>query len=99
TEAVSARTADYGVSGYFPSHHPWTIPQPMTLEPTESPTKAELDEYVAVLEEVIAEAHRDPEAVLAAPSRSAIHRIDPAALDDPQRWALTWRAHRRKRDA
>lgn len=99
TEDVSRRTADFGVAGYFPSHHPWTVAEPMTLEPTESPSKAELDDYVEILRTVIDEAHRDPDRVRRAPERCTTHRIDESALDDPARWALTWRAYVRKRDA
>ena len=28
--------------------------------------------------------------------RSTVHRVDDSALDDPARWAMTWRAYRRK---
>jgi glycine dehydrogenase subunit 2 len=97
TEAISRRTADHGVAGFFPGHHPWTVSEPMTLEPTESPSRAELDDYVRILEQVLAEAEAEPGEVERAPQRSAIHRIDDAALDDPSRWALTWRAYLRKR--
>lgn len=99
TDAVSRRSLDHGVSGYFPGHHPWTVPEPMTLEPTESATRAELDGYVDMLGAVLREAHEDPARVDAAPERSAIHRIDESSLDDPARWELTWRGHVRKRGA
>jgi len=99
TEAISRRTADHGVAGFFPGHHPWTVNEPMTLEPTESASRAELDDYVALLGEVLAEAENHPETIENAPERSAIHRIDETALDDPSAWALTWRAYVRKRDA
>lgn len=96
TEAVSRRTVDFGVAGYFPSHHPWTVEEPMTLEPTESPSRAELDDYVDILATVLEEARTRPERVLAAPERAAVHRVDESSLDDPDRWALTWRAHLKK---
>jgi glycine dehydrogenase subunit 2 len=97
TEAISRRTADHGVAAYFPSHHPWTISEPMTLEPTESASRQELDAYVDLLQEVLAEGESDPARVEAAPERSAIHRLDETSLDDPAGWALTWRAYQRKR--
>jgi glycine dehydrogenase subunit 2 len=97
TEAISRRTADHGVAGYFPSHHPWTVSEPMTLEPTESASRQELDDYVELLQQVLDEAERDPARVEAAPERSSIHRLDETSLDDPDRWALTWRAYQRKR--
>jgi glycine dehydrogenase subunit 2 len=45
---------------------------------------------------VAAEAREDPETVRTAPHRSTIHTIDHEVLDDPARWAVTWRAYRRK---
>lgn len=99
TDAVSRRTVDHGASGYFPGHHPWTVPEPMTLEPTETVTRAELDAYVDLLGAVLREAREDPARVDSSPERSAIHRIDESSLDDPARWELTWRAHVRKREA
>ncbi len=97
TEDISRRTVDFGVSSYFPGHHPWTVPEPMTLEPTESVTREEMDAYVAMLHEVLREAHEDPARLAGAPHATAIHRIDDSSLDDPARWEITWRAHLRKR--
>ncbi len=96
TLEVAAKTSDYGVAQYFPSHEPWLIPEPMTIEPSESFSKADLDLYVEILADVARQAYEDPESVKAGPQRSTVHRLDPAGLDDPERWALTWRAHRRK---
>jgi glycine dehydrogenase subunit 2 len=98
TVEVAARTADFGVAQYFPSHEPWIVPEPMTLEPSETYSRADLDTYAEILAQISREAYADPELVRSAPHRSTIHRIDPAPLDDPERWALTWRAYRRKRE-
>jgi len=27
-----------------------------------------------------------------------VHRVDPASLDDPSQWAITWRAFLKKRE-
>ncbi len=93
---VSRRTADFGVSTYFPSHEPWLVPEPVTLEPAESVTKADLDAYAEIIEQVCREAREQPELVLSAPHRSTVHRMKQDPHDDPARWALTWRAFRRK---
>ena len=98
TEDLARRTGDYGVTGYFPSHHPWLVPEPATLEPTETPTRADLDAYAVILARVVAEARADPQSVRGSPYHTSIHLIDPASLDDPKQWALTWRAHIRKRE-
>jgi glycine dehydrogenase subunit 2 len=93
---IARRTADFGVAQYFPSHEPWVIPEPMTLEPAETVSRADLDTYVAVLEQISREAYSDPEVIRSSPHRSTVHQIDAGALDDPERWALTWRARARK---
>ena len=95
SEDLGLRAADFGVH-YWTSHHPWVVGEPCTLEPTESYSKADLDEYVAVIRHVAEEARRDPETVKTAPHRSTVHRNDPSPMDDPRQWAVTWRAYRRK---
>ena len=44
SEEIGVRAADFGMH-YWTSHHPYVVPQPFTLEPTESYSMAELDEY------------------------------------------------------
>jgi len=95
SEEIGLRAADYGVH-YWMSHHPYIVPEPCTLEPTESYGREELDEYAAILAHVAQEARQDPECVRTAPHNSTIHTIDPGPLDDPAQWAMTWRAYRRK---
>ncbi len=95
TEEIGLRAADFGVH-YWTSHHPWIVPEPCTLEPTESYSKDELDEYIEILRHVSDEAYANPELVKTAPHNSPIHKIDHAPLDDPSQWAMTWRAYRRK---
>jgi glycine dehydrogenase subunit 2 len=96
TVDVARRTADFGVASYFPSHEPWIVPEPATLEPSESNSRADLDTYAEIMAEISREAHDEPETVLGAPHRSTIHKMDPAPHDDPKQWALTWRAYLRK---
>jgi glycine dehydrogenase subunit 2 len=96
TMELARRTNDFGVAQYFPSHEPWVIAEPMTLEPAETVSRADLDTYAAVIAQVAREAYEDPELVRSAPHSAAVHYIDPAPMDDPARWALTWRAWRRK---
>jgi glycine dehydrogenase subunit 2 len=93
---IARRTNDFGVAQYFPSHEPWVVPEPMTLEPAESVSRADLDTYAEVIHRVARECYDDPETVRTSPHSSAVHYLDPAPMDDPQRWALTWRAWRRK---
>jgi glycine dehydrogenase subunit 2 len=95
SEQIGLRAADFGVH-YWTSHHPFVVPQPCTLEPTESYSKSELDEYAGILEHVAMEARTQPEVVRTAPHNSTVHSIDPAPYDDPDQWAITWRAYQRK---
>ncbi len=95
SEELGVRAADFGTH-YWTSHHPFVVPEPMTLEPTESYSMADLDEYAAILRTVAAEAYEMPEVVRSAPHRSTVHRTDHESMDDPARWAVTWRAYRRK---
>jgi glycine dehydrogenase subunit 2 len=95
SEEIGLRAADFGVH-YWTSHHPFVVPEPCTLEPTESYAKDELDEYADILTYVAREARTDPERVKSAPHNSTIHTVDHGPLDDPSQWAVTWRAYRRK---
>ncbi len=95
TEDVICRMADFGFH-LWTSHHPFVVPEPFSIEPTESYSKDELDEYIAGLAKVVEEAYEDPEKVKNAPYNSVIHKIDPSSLDDPDKWAITWRAYLKK---
>jgi glycine dehydrogenase subunit 2 len=96
TEDVRRRIVDFGLQGYFTSHHPVLVPEPFTLEPSETYAKEDLDEYAAVLGQISQEAHSDPELVKSAPHESSIHRIHEESLHDPGTWAMTWRGWQRK---
>jgi glycine dehydrogenase subunit 2 len=95
SEEVGLRAADFGIH-YWTSHHPWIVSDPCTLEPTESYSKEDLDEYIQILKHVSSEAYTNPEIVKTAPHNSTIHKIDHGPLDDPSQWAITWRAYQRK---
>ena len=87
---------DFGLQGYFTSHHPMIIPEPFTLEPSESWSRSDLEEYGTVLSHIDSEAREKPGLVQDAPHRSSMTRIHEAALDEPDRWAMTWRGWKRK---
>jgi len=95
TEDVAFRMADFGFH-LWSSHHPFIVPQPFTIEPTESYSKEEIDEYLAGLRKIAEEAYEDPEKVKNAPYNSVVHKIDQSTLDDPEKWAITWRAYLKK---
>jgi glycine dehydrogenase subunit 2 len=96
TADVANRMADYGVDPYWMSHEPWVVPEPFTPEAGEMYGKEDLDYWVAVIARIVEEAYADPALVKSAPHAQAIHQIKTAPLEDPQRWAMTWRAYLRK---
>jgi glycine dehydrogenase subunit 2 len=97
TEDVMRRMADYGLQHYWMSHHPWIVPQPFTLEPCESYSKDDLDEYVAVLRQISKEAYENPEIVKSAPHHQVVHKVPEPSIDQPERIAVTWRQHLKKK--
>jgi glycine dehydrogenase subunit 2 len=91
TEDINRRIVDYGVNNYFSSHEPWIVPEPFTLEPTESYSKADLDEYAEIIQQVSDEAYSDPDIIQTAPHRSSIAKRDERILHDPSKVFVTWR--------
>jgi len=98
TGDVSRRVMDFGMH-IWSSHHPYYIPEPITLEPTESPTKDDLDEYVATLHHIFDEAYNNPDIIRSAPHNSTTHQTDESSLDDPAQWCPTWRVYLRKTES
>jgi glycine dehydrogenase subunit 2 len=97
TEGVDNRIVDFGIPWYWTSHHPWVIPEPMTLEPCETYSKEDLEEYYQVLKLIAEEAYKNPQIIKDSPHKSVTHkRNNEASLDDPNQWATTWRAYLRK---
>jgi glycine dehydrogenase subunit 2 len=94
---IGARMTDFGVDSPWLSHEPWSVPEPFTPEPGELWSKEDIDLWIAALAQACAEARANPQHVRDAPHNAAIHRIETAGLDDPARWATTWRAHQKKR--
>ncbi len=95
SEEIGLRVADFGTH-YWTSHHPYVVPEPMTLEPTESYSKADLDEYAAILKHIAEEAYSNPLVIKTAPHNSTVHKTEHENFDDPETWAVTWRAYLRK---
>jgi glycine dehydrogenase subunit 2 len=96
TEDVMRRMADFGLQHYWTSHHPWVLPEPFTLEPCESYSKDDIDEYVAVLRQISKEAYEDPELVKNSPYNQVVHRVPHPSINEPERIAVTWRQYLKK---
>jgi glycine dehydrogenase subunit 2 len=93
---IQNRMVDFGVDAPWLSHEPWLVPEPITPEPGELWSREDIDMWIDVLEHVISEAYEEPELVRTAPHRQALHKVDSSGIDEPDRWATTWRAHLRK---
>tara|TARA_B100001971_G_C17719611_1_gene300486 strand:- start:36 stop:515 length:480 start_codon:yes stop_codon:yes gene_type:complete len=97
TTDVMRRMVDYGLQSYWTSHHPWIVPEPFTLEPCESYSKDDIDEYVAILNKISKEAYDDPEFVKNSPHNSVVHKVDNSNITNPDQIAVTWRQYLKKR--
>jgi glycine dehydrogenase subunit 2 len=96
---VSNRMVDFGVDAPWLAHEPWLVPQPITPEAGEMWSIEDIDYWIAVLKQISDEAYENPEIVKTAPHNQAVHRPGTLSLDEPENWAMTWRAHRRKKAA
>ena len=94
---VQNRMVDYGVDAFWMAHEPWIVPHPFTPETGEMWSLEDVDYWIAVLAKVCEEAYSDPELVRTAPHNQAIQKVKGEDLDNPERWAMTWRAWQRKR--
>lgn len=91
TMDITKRIVDFGLEHYWQSHHPHIVPEPFTLEPTESNSKDDLDEYVAILKEVARECYEEPELIRNAPHNAPIHDTVVDEINDFDKIAVTWR--------
>lgn len=90
TADISRRLVDFGLEAYHQSHHPYVVPEPFTLEPCESYSKDDLDEYVGVFTELSREAYEEPEVIRSAPHHTATHKLKCEAVNDYERLACTY---------
>jgi len=97
TMDIQRRMVDYGLQSFFMSHHPWVVPEPFTPEFCESYSVDDMEYWAAVLKQISDEAYNNPEMVKSSPHRAPIHLVRYESLDNPDKWAITWRAHVKKR--
>ena len=91
------RQVDFGVQSVWTSHHPFIVPEPFTPEPCETYSREDLDYWAQTVEQVSREAYSDPDVVRSAPHNQPIAKMRGLeACEDPEKWAMSWRAYRRK---
>ena len=93
---IQNRMIDFGVDSFWLSHHPLLVPEPFTPEAGETWSKEEVDYWIAVLQQISKEAYSTPDLVKNAPYNQASHQAHYEPVEDPERWATTWRAFKRK---
>jgi glycine dehydrogenase subunit 2 len=95
TDDVEKRMVDYGLQHYFQSHHPHVVPEPFTLEPCESYSKDDIDEFAAIMAQMSKEAYEDPELMHNAPYNAPIHNIWIPAIFEEEKIATSWRMYKK----
>ncbi len=72
-------------------YFPLIVPECLMIEPTETESKETLDQFIAVLREIIETAKSNPDEVLAAPVTTVVGRVDEtrAARQPNLRWEPT----------
>ncbi|WP_422372407.1 aminomethyl-transferring glycine dehydrogenase subunit GcvPB [Hoeflea sp.] len=97
TADFANRMADYGIDPWWMSHEPWIVAEPFTPEAGELWSKQDIDQWIGVLARIVQEARETPDLVKSAPHNQAIAQVDGSVFEDPDAWAMTWRAWQRKR--
>lgn len=72
---IAKRMLDYGVHAptiYFPL----IVKECMLIEPTESESKATLDRFIEIIQQIVKEIHETPEVVKQAPHQQPVSRLD-----------------------
>jgi glycine dehydrogenase subunit 2 len=97
---VAKRLMDYGIhppTVYFPL----VVPEALMIEPTETEARETLDEFVAAMREIAADAAERPELLHEAPHERLVHRLDEArAVKQPVlRFAFAERPAREREPA
>jgi glycine cleavage system P protein (glycine dehydrogenase) subunit 2 len=75
---VAKRLLDFG---FHPPtiYFPLLVEESMMVEPTETETRESLDAFADAIEEILAEAERDPELLKQAPYTTPVRRLDETA--------------------
>lgn len=97
SEDVLRRLVDFGVPHYWMSHHPFFVPEPFTLEPTDSFSKDDIDEYVAILKKISEECYENPELVRTAPHNAPCHGIKNYYETDPTKVITSWKQYLKRK--
>jgi glycine dehydrogenase subunit 2 len=100
TGDIAKRLIDYGFHPYTVSF-PLIVPGALMIEPTESESKEEIDQFVEAMRNIAEECQKAPETVLQAPHSTRISRLDEvtAARKPVLRWKKPSAAQREAKAA
>jgi glycine dehydrogenase subunit 2 len=87
---VAKRLLDYGIHAptiYFPS----IVNEALMIEPTETESKEDLDNFAQIMAEISDDAYRDPSIITMAPHNTARSLIDEVKASHPKTMCLSWR--------
>jgi glycine dehydrogenase subunit 2 len=84
---IAKRLLDYGVHAPT-TYFPLLVPECFLIEPTETESKEELDNFVNILITILQEAHNSPDLVKQAPHNLPVRRLDD--LKAAKELDLTW---------
>jgi glycine dehydrogenase subunit 2 len=79
---------------YFPP----IVEEALMIEPTESATKEDLDNFVQAMEEIAKKAHDSPQTLHEAPTNTSKGRLDERKASHPKTLTLSWRMMRKKKE-
>jgi glycine dehydrogenase subunit 2 len=88
TGDIAKRLIDYGFHPYTVSF-PLVVPGALMIEPTESESKEELDQFIDAMKQIAREAEESPEIIADAPYHTRLTRLDETAA--ARRPVLRWK--------
>ena len=86
---VAKKILDYGVHSPT-TYFPLTVEEGLMIEPTESETIEEIDQYVRVMKDIEEKITTNPEEIKKAPSNTSINRIDDVKANHPKTMQYNW---------
>ena len=88
TGDIAKRLIDYGFHPYTVSF-PLVVPGALMIEPTESESKEELDQFIDAMKQIAREAEESPEVIADAPYHTRLTRLDETAA--ARKPVLSWK--------
>ena len=91
---VAKRLLDYGIHAptiYFPP----IVEEALMIEPTETESLEELNNFITILHKISNEAYINPETVIKAPYNTSVSAINEVKASHPRTICFSWRAYKK----